>query len=251
MASRIGPVSRRIAISLADLEDRGRDLGRTAVLEDRLLQVLDPLADPVERREEGVDQLVEHHVEQKSRTGPQHLRVSADPAGGLLAVDRLAAVDGDQPAASGEDVELVKLGDAHPFGELGAVRDHQQVLAVLLELWALVAGGALVEGRDLERELLGDLGQLGRAGRGHVDPDHGAFLGPHLGEAVEVDVARFPTLAEHVDPDHGLLLDSWTPERLGSLEGFVGAAGQARLPAQLRDQHAGEDAACAGPSSRR
>src|SRR5918992_2199744 len=231
MASRIGPITPPDPDQLlADAEDVGLDVGVAG--QDRLLDLDDPLADGVKGWEEGVDQLVQGHVEQVAGPLAGQLGAGLDPAGHRPGIDRGAAVEGEQVVRPGDEVDLDQPGRPPVGRRQGGVEDQHDLAVVLLDLGPLALPDLQVlEGDLVDAELPAEGGQLLGGRRGGVDPDQGPRLGPDRPQVGQGDVGHLAPVPQHAHLDHG-----WPP----SIRSRPGAAGSRppssaiSIPARIR-----------------
>ncbi|EEF22289.1 conserved hypothetical protein [Ricinus communis] len=129
----------------------------------------------------------------------------------------------DHEARACEDVGLAELHFA--AGQLGRVQDHEEGVAILLDLGALVGGVGVFHGQLVQAEFFLDLVHQLDVGLQEAQPDEGTLLFQHVADLVEADLAQLPALLvdraidDHLGIDHVSFLSScllFWPDQPGS-----------------------------------
>src|SRR6266540_2749381 len=165
---------------LAEVDDlllRVRDIAHDllgAALEDVLLQPLELVADLPQHREAVVEGVVDDLVEQVAAVFREH--VLAYVAVGAAALEQVfdrrdrRVRERDHEVWPDEDVELGGVEASDRLVEDREVQDDEEVVLVLVDLRALVAGEDVLVVERVELEVLLEPGSLGGTGPLDVDP---------------------------------------------------------------------------------
>src|SRR5690606_2329321 len=145
--------------------------GHRPVAEDRLLQRLDLVVDPLDRVEVGVHHVVEQAVQEEHHPVRREARLFVPPADHL--VDREVRLpDGHQDVAGDERGRLGDAQPARPRVEPGGVHAEEEVPVVGVELRPLPALDRVLHGELVDAQLRAEGLELLPAGRAQVEPHH-------------------------------------------------------------------------------
>ena len=134
--------------------------------------------EPGHDRGVAVDDAVEDGVQHRLGAAAEQVRVALHAAAHGGEVGRLAVADGDDEVGADEDVDLAELDLLDVVEVARRAQDHEERVAVALELGPLVGDDGVLDGQLVQAELVGDRERAAPrpAGRARSRPSRRARL---------------------------------------------------------------------------
>ena len=182
--------------------------------EQLVLDLIDVVFQAGHDRNVVIHDLVQQGVQHRLGTVPQEVRALLEAAAHLGDAAGLRMPDGDHEVLAGEDVQLAEL---HRLALVDVPRrpEHgEEVVAIALQLGALVRRNRVLDRQPMQAELGRDGGHFRFGWPVQPDPGHAAVLVEGLEgllEAFRLGAADAVDVDGVIDDSHGPIIAAWPP----------------------------------------